>query len=144
MRHGEIKLNIQSKPTVAPQSPALAISGLTPTSITTALRKRRRGGGWKKWWREDKQKETCFIKCNKRSSNKYLSSSLTLPVQHHTCSHPVCGHYEDTAKEREHYLSIGFQVSEFLFKRLDECTDLSGLLLPGWSLLCRSQECHSR
>lgn len=40
VQHGELKLNIQSKPTVAPQSPALAISGLTATSITPTLRRR--------------------------------------------------------------------------------------------------------
>lgn len=49
MHHGEIKASIQSRRTVAPQSHALAISGLTATSITTTLRMkaekiRARGG----------------------------------------------------------------------------------------------------
>lgn len=41
---------------------------------------------------------------------------MTLPVQHHTCSHPVCGRYKDTATERDRYLSVHrhgrFQMSE--------------------------------
>lgn len=41
MQRGEIKLNIQSKPTVAPQTSALAVSCLTATSITTTLRRKR-------------------------------------------------------------------------------------------------------
>lgn len=40
MQHGEIKVNIQTKRTVAPQSHALAISGLTATSIATTLRRK--------------------------------------------------------------------------------------------------------
>lgn len=29
-----------------------------------------------------------------------FSHSTTLPAPHHTCSHPVCGHYGDTARGR--------------------------------------------
>lgn len=98
MQHREVKVNIQSQHTVAPQSPALAIPGLTATSITTTLR------------RKVTEREMCFIKCKDRSIGKGLTNSMTLPVQHHTCSHPVCGHYEDTARERpssvQHHIGL--------------------------------------
>lgn len=37
VQHQKTKLDIQSKPTVAPQSPALAVSGLTAAFIAAAL-----------------------------------------------------------------------------------------------------------
>lgn len=106
MQHGQIKVNILSQHTVAPQSPALAISGLTATSITTTLRRKvtmmSKTG--------ETEREMCFIKCKDRSGGKGLTISMTLPVQHHTCSHPVCGHYEDTARERpssvQHHIGL--------------------------------------
>lgn len=39
-----------------------------------------------------------------------FSHSTTLPAPHHTCSHPVCGHYEDTARGEERASSVQLQV----------------------------------
>lgn len=39
---------------------------------------------------------------------------MTLPVLHHTCSHPVCGHYKNTARQREFSVTLSFRRLNFV------------------------------
>lgn len=86
MWHAIFLVEINPERTVTPQSHALSISGLTAAIKTPTLRKTI------KVMRKSRKSRRRWIKLN-------LKKKPTLPAQHHTCSHPVCGHYEDTKRE---------------------------------------------
>lgn len=85
MWHAIFLVEINPERTVTPQSHALSISGLTAAIKTPTLRKTI------KVMRKNRKSRRRWIKLNLKKT--------TLPAQHHTCSHPVCGHYEDTKRE---------------------------------------------
>lgn len=66
---------------------------------------------------------------------KHVETCVTSPVQRHTCSHPVCGRYEDTARERiwSVHCNGGFKTTDFFsvyFTWLESPMQVSGMSQP--------------
>lgn len=106
---------LRSERTVTPQRHALAISGLTATTVTATLRKKRE-----------------MMRKNWETNKTIFRNRMNLPVQHHTCSHPVCGHYEDTGTERQraspvrhhHQFLLHFYLQSFVYLAGVSCAGL--------------------